>query len=155
MECREAKLIYDFEFWISCIPLSLIVLVAILYLWLSNYQLTVTDKRVYGKAAFGKRVDLPFDSISAVGTSWLKGIDVGTSSGRIRFKLVKNQDEIHSVMGNLLLERQQKESPKSNISTTPITSSNADELKKFKDLLDGGVITQEEFDEKKRQLLGL
>lgn len=34
-------------------------------------------------------------------------------------------------------------------------TSNADELKKFKDLLDSGIITQEEFDEKKKQLLGL
>lgn len=33
--------------------------------------------------------------------------------------------------------------------------SSADELKKFKDLLDSGIITQEEFDEKKKQLLGL
>ncbi len=33
--------------------------------------------------------------------------------------------------------------------------SAADELKKFKDLLDMGVITQEEFDAKKKQLLGL
>ena len=33
--------------------------------------------------------------------------------------------------------------------------SPADELKKFKDLLDSGVITQEEFDAKKKQLLGL
>ena len=32
---------------------------------------------------------------------------------------------------------------------------NANELKKFKDLLDSGVITQEEFDQKKKQLLGL
>ena len=31
----------------------------------------------------------------------------------------------------------------------------ADELKKYKDLLDSGVITQEEFDAKKKQLLGL
>ena len=30
-----------------------------------------------------------------------------------------------------------------------------DELKKFKDLLDSGAITQEEFDAKKKQLLGL
>ena len=34
-------------------------------------------------------------------------------------------------------------------------SSAADELKKFKELLDMGVITQEEFDAKKKQLLGL
>ena len=33
--------------------------------------------------------------------------------------------------------------------------SSADELKKFKELLDMGVITQEEFDQKKKQLLGL
>ncbi|NCE64816.1 SHOCT domain-containing protein [Pseudoflavonifractor sp. 524-17] len=31
----------------------------------------------------------------------------------------------------------------------------ANELKTFKELLDSGVITQEEFDEKKKQLLGL
>ena len=35
------------------------------------------------------------------------------------------------------------------------TVSNADELKKYKELLDIGVITQEEFDAKKKQLLGL
>lgn len=35
------------------------------------------------------------------------------------------------------------------------TVSNADELLKYKELLDTGVITQEEFDAKKKQLLGL
>ena len=35
------------------------------------------------------------------------------------------------------------------------THSNAEELKKYKELLDNGVITQEEFDAKKKQLLGL
>lgn len=34
-------------------------------------------------------------------------------------------------------------------------SSNADELKKYKGLLDNGTITQEEFDAKKKELLGL
>ena len=34
-------------------------------------------------------------------------------------------------------------------------TSAADELKKFKDLLDAGIITQEEFDAKKKELLGL
>lgn len=33
--------------------------------------------------------------------------------------------------------------------------STADELKKYKELLDTNIITQEEFDDKKRQLLGL
>ena len=34
-------------------------------------------------------------------------------------------------------------------------ASHADELKKYKELLDSGVISQEEFDAKKKQLLGL
>ena len=33
--------------------------------------------------------------------------------------------------------------------------SSADELKKFKELLDAGVISQEEFDAKKKQILGV
>ena len=40
---------------------------------------------------------------------------------------------------------------------TPVVNqvSAADELRKFKDLLDSGLISQEEFDAKKKQLLGL
>lgn len=113
-------------------------------------ELTVTNKRIYGKGAFGKRVDLPIDSISAIGTSILWGIDIGTSSGRIHFKFVENNDKIHSVLSKLLLERQQ-EKTLSNIQT----ASSADELKKFKELLDSGAITQEEFNLKKKQILGL
>ncbi len=41
-------------------------------------------------------------------------------------------------------------------STTVVQQTTAaDELKKFKDLLDAGIITQEEFEAKKKQLLGL
>lgn len=39
------------------------------------------------------------------------------------------------------------------VNPTPLSA--ADELKKFKELLDSGIITQEEFDAKKKQLLGL
>ncbi|MBR4858114.1 MAG: SHOCT domain-containing protein [Clostridia bacterium] len=34
-------------------------------------------------------------------------------------------------------------------------TTNADELKKYKDLLDSGAISQEEFEAKKKELLGL
>ena len=47
--------------------------------------------------------------------------------------------------------KKQKNSP---VVTTAALSP-ADELKKFKELLDSGIITQEEFDAKKKQLLGL
>ncbi len=46
-------------------------------------------------------------------------------------------------------------SPKEKIIIEQKSESNADELKKYKELLDSGIITQEEFDAKKKQLLGL
>ncbi len=136
------------------IPLVFIALALIVYLSYSKMELTVTDKRVYGRATFGKRVDLPFDSISAVGTSMMKGIVVTSASGSIKFKFIKNSDEIHSAISKLLVERQGKEEPKTTIKQE-VPQSDADEIKKFKNLLDNGTITQEEFDAKKKQLLGL
>lgn len=44
---------------------------------------------------------------------------------------------------------------KVNNTTVIAAASSADELKKFKELLDADIISQEEFDEKKKQLLGL
>lgn len=129
----------------------------IIYFYLSKMEITVTNKRVYGKKAFGQRIDLPFDVISVVGTLFLKGIVVGTASGKIRFLGIKNNKEIHKEISKLLNERQEKKhdisakeekQKKNNIGT-------AEELKKYKDLLDSGAITQEEFDTKKKQLLNL
>lgn len=137
------------------IDIGLIVIVlALLGVWcLASYELTVTNKRVFGKTSFGKRVDLPIDSISAIGTSALKGITISTASGRIFFKLIKNHDEIHSEISNLIISRQSKSN---NDVTEPSISTNiTDELKKYKELLDIGAITQEEFNAKKKELLGL
>lgn len=56
----------------------------------------------------------------------------------------------------LTKEEFQQEMKAANAQQTKTASdSPADELKKFKELLDMGVITQEEFDAKKQQLLGL
>lgn len=132
------------------------VIAAILYFGTARCSMTITDKRVYGTAAFGKRVDLPLDSISAVGTSAFKGLAVATSSGRIKFYDLANQEEMHKTLSNLLIGRQDSEKHKATTTIKQeIPQSNADELKKYKELLDGGVITQEEFDAKKKQLLGL
>lgn len=43
----------------------------------------------------------------------------------------------------------------SNTQESTSNGSNADELRKFKGLLDDGIISQAEFDEKKKELLGL
>lgn len=129
------------------------IILAFISWWLSSYELTVTDKRVFGRASFGKRVDLPLDSVSAVATGSMNGIAVATSSGRIVFKLIKNRDEIHKAVSELLINRQKSAAAAMHKKETPL--SNADELKKYRELLDMGIISQEEFDAKKKQLLDL
>ena len=148
---------FDTSFYVFHIIIPLLPLVIIgtlIYVITSKIELIVTDKRVYGTAIFSKRVDLPLDMISAVGTSAFKGVAVTTSSGAIKFVFIKNNYEIHKAISNLLIQRQDNAARK-NVLIQESNNSNADELKKFKELLDQGIISQEEFDAKKKQLLGL
>lgn len=136
----------------SFLPIAIIAI--IFYFSLSKISLTVTNKRVYGTAIFGKRVDLPIDMISAAGTCLFKGIEVSTASGKIKFLMIKNAEEIHSTISKLLINRQNKETKSSN-NFNRVEGSVADELKKYKELLDNGAISQEEYEQKKNELLNL
>ena len=81
---------------------------------------------------------------------------VTSSSGAIKFSMIKNNDEMHSAISQLLMDRQEEANkPSETIVKQETLQSNADELAKYKSLLDTGVINQEEFEAKKKQLLGL
>lgn len=153
--------VFPYVLWIvplymSFTLLPFIIVAAVFYYSAKQVELIVTDKRVFGKVAFGKRVDLPLDMISAVGTSFLKGIAITTSSGAIKFLMIKNNEQIHTAISKLLVERQNTNARASRtVVKQEIPQSNAEELRKYKELLDLGVITQEEFNAKKKQLLGL
>lgn len=137
------------------LTLGMAVATVIVHLATAGCEIAVTDKRIYGKVAFGKRVDLPLDAVSAVATTaFTQGVSVSTSSGRITFLFLAKKEEIAGTIRNLLVDRQQKPVATTTIKQE-IPQSNADELKKYKELLDSGVISQEEFDSKKKQLLGL
>lgn len=71
-----------------------------------------------------------------------------TFDGNLDFKMEEVQKYIKQKVDEA---KKQKNAP---VVVTGAVSS-ADELKKFKELLDMGIITQEEFDAKKKQLLGL
>jgi hypothetical protein len=126
----------------------------VIYSGMKKCELTVTNKRVYGSAMFGKRVDLPIDMINAVATSAFHGIAVTTASGAIKFLMMTNKDDLHKGISKLLVDRQNKPAAMTTIKQE-IPQSNADELQKYKLLLENGTVTQDEFDVKKRQLLGL
>ncbi len=118
---------------------------------MSGCALTITNKKVTGKASFKKQVDLPLSQISSVGLGLFSSLSIGTSSGRISFWLINNREEIYKAISDLLVNRESQNTDNKE----KHDDSCADELKKFKDLLDMGAITQEEFEAKKQQLLNL
>lgn len=128
------------------------VIAVLFYVKFSITEIIVTDKRVYSKTSFGTRVDLPVDSISAVGITFLKSLTVTTASGAIRFFLIENRDDIHKELSRLLIERQEKKTENNNTDRGSYISV-PDELKKYKELFDQGILTEEEFNMKKEQLL--
>lgn len=131
-----------------------IFLIFILYYWIiCKMQITVSDKRVYGKTIFGRQVDLPIDSISAVGSGMFNKIVVATSSGKIKFLFIENSQTVREEIVKLIMQRQEEK--KIEKTTVETKTSNVEEIKNYKELLDSGIITQEEFDQKKKQILGL
>lgn len=84
----------------------------------------------------------------------IKSVDYGKRSVKlvgtgIKFKIsnLTNAESIKSV----IIEKKKSAQTKSDSSNI----GNADELKKYKELLDSGVISQDEFDAKKKQILDL
>ena len=112
------KIEWTFETIMSILKVAIafivlfIILSLIIQAFVFQVRIIVTDKRVYGKTVFGKRVDLPLDSISSIGSSMFAGISVATSSGKISFLGIDNRDEIYDEISKLLLERQERKNNK-------------------------------------------
>lgn len=125
-----------------------------------NFAYTITNKRIM----FGQR-SLTGEKLKSVAyekindTTFEKGLLFGiltidTPQEKFNISLDKESatainNNVHQVLDSL---------KNSTIETHPVSIpgvSVADELKKFKELLDFGVITEEEFNAKKQQLLNL
>ena len=130
---------------------GVLVMGAALY-FIKLCEITVTDKRIYGKAFFGKRFDLPIESVLSVSTlPVIKSVSVITSSGKISLFGIKNADEICSVINGLLADIKNGKSVVSEPeyaaeTVTESKSEKFDQLKEYKNLLAQGIITQAEFD---------
>lgn len=102
---------------------------------------------------------LGINTVDIVKNTLEKGV-VGTVLGGLGKKTtpeakgVSAMKEVFGLAKGLLNE---KEAPKAleNAAPATLTDEQMESLKKLKDLVDAGVLTQEEFDAKKRQILGL
>lgn len=155
--------------------IKLLVIISIpLFIWLaylcncSKYQeIVVTDKRVYVSNTKKHEItnEIPLDMISSMNKIGEEGFLLSSSSGKIQFYCV-NRDEICDCISQLMKSRLTNTAPdelkkQANQMVTPKAdekSAEVDisvELKKYKALFENGLITQEEYEQKKKQLLDL
>lgn len=118
-------------------------------------EITVTNEAISGKLPHGKEVQIPVNQITAINRSSFNGISI-TSIGNVsNFHCIENREEVMKAIAYLLANPQQNTQPVQNESAPVGNGSEVEQLKRLKDLLDAGVLTQEEFDAKKKQVLGL
>lgn len=92
------------SYWICLISIvSLTLLIGIVYYRAYfRCEVIVTNKRIYGKKTFGKKIELPIKNISFVETSGLKGVTIRTASKKVVFRFVKNNELICQRISQLL-----------------------------------------------------
>ena len=147
---------YSGYYWNQLIPMIsyLIFIFAIVYTLLVNKEakkeLVVYEDSVLCKINPKKSKQLVFEDINNVdfGKNALKLVGTG-----VKYKIsnLTNAEEIKSV----IIDKKKTAQKDMNKTVTSVPASSADELKKYKDLLDSGVISQDEFDAKKKQILGI
>ena len=116
-------------------------------------EITVTNEAISGKLPHGKEVHIPLNQITAINRSSFNGVSI-TSIGNVsNFHCIENREEVMKAISYLLANPQQSSAQPTQSAST--NGSEAEQLKRLKDLLDSGVLTQEEFDAKKKQILGL
>jgi hypothetical protein len=140
---------------VCLIPLVVLIAVAaLLNVSMSKCHISVTNRRISGRISYQRLIDMPLDCVTSVGTCVFGGVKVTAASCRCAFYLVKNADEVRDAIANLLIERQENSLHPTSVVYQEVTASDADELKKLGELLDAGIITKDEFDELKGDIIG-
>jgi hypothetical protein len=124
-----------------------------------NGVMLATNLRIlfYGKRTFGYDLEVfPYENVSSIemGKSMMgHHIAFFSSGNKVKMKWI-NQGDIPGFI-NHVKATIGKSSAKTQAAASQESSSAADEIKRFAELRDSGVITEEEFDAKKKQLLGI
>lgn len=121
----------------------------------TNKRVLMIDKgMIYGI----RLIDIPLDRINSI--SFSKGLTLGKiaiTDGATTRTIEKVSNRTVSFFANTVNKEIEiyKQSKNTPITQVVNNSSEADELIKYKQLLDMGALTQEEFDTKKNEILGL
>lgn len=100
------------------------------------------------------RNDIPLNTVNAVSySSKMIFATITITNGANTTVIEQVSKETADPMVKAIKVAQQNYINKQNVSVQPLDE--ADQIRKFKSLLDDGIITEEEFEAKKKQLLGL
>ena len=131
----------------------------IIYKTFNRVSIEVTNYKVKGTYGLKEEINIPIDSISSVSmnSSFLSAIGFTCAGSSYKMSYIENRKEIFDIVNELISQRATNKSH-SNTQIIPEKNTNSDiaiELKKYKSLLDDGLITQEEYETKKKQLLNI
>ncbi|WP_225228766.1 SHOCT domain-containing protein [Bacillus sp. PS06] len=121
-------------------------------------QIYVTDKRIIVHKIEGifknEKVEIPLSSVSSINTT-VKGL--GASIAIVASNNKASVEKLHIHIAQELKSLIDSLLHSSSNQTASINTSVdvADQIKKLADLRDGGILTEEEFNAKKKQLLGI
>ena len=126
---------------------------SIIYFTARNNEITLTNYKITGTYNRRLSLNIPIDSVSSVSKGWMGSLCITCAGNKYNIYYVSNRDIFCSKLNELLNTRTQQ--ALKGVSTVDNQYSIYDEIAKLKQLLDNRIITQEEFDAKKKQLLGL
>lgn len=121
-------------------------------------EITVTDKRIFGKTAQNKEVDIPLNQITGLHSCLFDGISIASIGNICNFHCMENHEDVTKAISYILANPQcmnVSSTRRDKTSTTNSLTEKSEQLKYFKSLFDNGIITQEEFNAKKKEILGL
>lgn len=122
---------------------SMFLLINILYILSRKVVITVNDNMIIYKKITGKSKEFMIKDITSAETTILKGLKITGNGIKVKTLLLSNNDKLKDYIMSLI--------PKS----TGTNLSMADELEKYKKLLDSKAITKKEYEQKKKELLNL
>ena len=161
----------------------LLFIVAFIYGYLEevkSFELAITNKRlIYKKGLLVKKsIELNLNQIESanvdsnvigqiLGFGKVVVVGSGGSKQELHYAIknpedfVKKLQEKYSQPSEVIVKEKDEvstndmDTKKSSVNKASSTDSSADELKKFSDLKEQGILTEEEFEAKKKELLGL
>ncbi|WML26266.1 PH domain-containing protein [Neobacillus sp. OS1-33] len=128
----------------------------------NNYAYAITNKRIM----FGQKQTISGEKFKAIAYERINDISFETGmmfgvltidTPQEKFNIALDKGSAISINSHIheVLDTVKNGSNGTQPQTASGTGSVADELKKFKELLDSGVVTEDEFNTKKKQLLGI